>query len=359
MAKVYFASSRVTNFREWWVPEQSLLRKMERVFHSAGLDEIVDGRVGIKVHLGEPGDVHYLRPAYVSRMVDIIKDLDGEPVVVETSGLGWTPCRTSASKHLDSARRNGFCEETLGAPIIMVDGDMGIDGLGDGIVARGLADLDSMIVMSHATGHIQAGYGGAIKNLGLGCVTKAGKYRVHFEGLPRINDRCDLCGDCADVCPVDAIQGNVITDRCVGCIACVDVCDKGAVELKEAPLEELSVMIAKNASEVVKAVGRTGYVNLLIDILPHCDCHPHSDIPIAPDIGVVASRDPVAVDRASIDLINKSPGIPTSEAEAVGALEPETDKLALINPRTSWRHQLEAAEKLGMGEQTYELIETS
>lgn len=358
MAKVYYASSRVPNFRDWWVPEQSLLRKMEKVFFTAGLDEMVEGKVGIKVHLGEPGDVHYLRPAYVSRMVDIIKGLGGEPMVVETSGLGWTPGRTSASKHLESARRNGFCEETIGAPIVMVDGDMGVDGLEGSVVARGLGAIDSMIVMSHSTGHIQAGYGGAIKNLGLGCVTKTGKYRVHFEGIPKISEKCDLCGECLSVCPVDAIEGNVITERCVGCIACVDVCGKGAVKIKEAPLEKLSRKIAENASEVVKVVGRIGYINLLVDVLPHCDCHPHSDIPIAPDIGVLSSLDPVAIDRASIDLINKSPGILSSEAEEVGALEPGLDKFALINPRTNWRLQLQTAERKGMGKQDYELVET-
>ncbi len=357
MARVYFASSRVKNFRDWWVPEQSLLRKMERVFFAAGLDKIVDGTVGIKVHLGEPGDVHYLRPAYVSKMVEIIRSLGGEAMVVETSGLGWTPGRTSASKHLESARRNGFCEETIGAPIVMIDGDMGIDCLEGSVGARGLGKLDSMIVMSHSTGHIQAGYGGALKNLGLGCVTKAGKYRVHFEGLPRINDKCDLCGECLRVCPVDAIQGNVITERCVGCIACVDVCGKGAVEIREVPSDKLSRMIAENASEVVEAVEKIGYINLIVDVLPHCDCHPHSDIPVTPDIGVLASTDPVAIDRASIDLINKSPGIPTSEAEEVGALSSGTDKFALINPQTNWRLQLETAEKLGIGRQDYEFIE--
>ena len=357
MAEVYFASSRVFNFRDWWVPEQSLLGKMEKVFFSAALDKIIKGKVGIKLHLGEPGDVHYLRPIYVSKMVDVIKEIGGEAVVVETSGLGWTPGRTSAGKHLEAARRNGFCEETIGAPIIMVDGDMGVNGLKGGIVARGLADIDSMIVMSHSTGHIQAGYGGAIKNLGLGCVTKAGKYRVHFEGLPRIDEKCDLCGECLSVCPVDAIKGNVVTEECVGCLACVDVCARGAVKIRELPLERLSIMIARNASEVARVVDRIGYVNFLVDVLPHCDCHPHSDIPITPDIGVVSSKDPVAIDRASIDLINNSPGVPTSEAEVVGALEPGKDKLTLINPRTNWRLQLEAAERLGLGEQDYELIE--
>jgi hypothetical protein len=357
MARVYFASSRVPNFREWWVPEQSLLKKMERVFFSAGLDGITEGIVGIKVHMGEPGDVHYLRPVYVSKMVDIIRNLGGKPMVVETSGLGWTPGRTSASKQLEAARRNGFSEGTLGAPIVLMDGEMGMETAEGSVVARGLSSLDSLMVLSHVTGHIQAGYGGAIKNLGLGCVAKIGKYRVHFEGLPRINEKCDMCGECLDICPVDAIKEGVITEKCVGCIACVDICPRGAVKIKETSLGRLSVRIAENASEVVKMATKVGYINLLVDVLPHCDCHPHSDIPIIPDLGVLSSLDPVAIDKASIDLLNSAPGILFSEAEKAGALDPGTDKLSLINPETNWKLQLKTAEKLGMGRQEYNLIE--
>lgn len=359
MAHVYFASSRVREFRKWWVPEQSLLKKMERVFFSAGLDNVVEGTVGLKVHMGEPGDVHYLRPIYASKMVDIIKGLGGDPVIVETSGLGWIPGRISATKHLEAARRNGFCEETVRAPILIVDGEDGLDGIKGSIVAKGIGELDSMIVLSHSTGHIQAGFGGAIKNLGLGCVTKTGKYRVHFEGPPKINEKCDLCGECVLVCPADAIKDGTISEKCVCCNACLDVCSKGAVDVKETTYEELSVRIAENASAVVDVVGNIGYINLLVDIIPHCDCHPHSDIPITPDIGVLSSHDPVSIDKASVDLINRSPGILSSEAEKANALNPGSDKLSLINPQTNWRIQIESAEKLGLGKQEYVLKEIS
>lgn len=357
MAHEYFARSRVREFRDWWVPEQSLLRKMERVFFEAGLDKGVEGTVGLKVHMGEPGDVHYLRPVYASKMIDVINELGGDPMVVETSGLGSIPGRTSAEKHLAAARRNGFCEDTVGAPVVMIDGDDGLNSVKGSVAAEGLEELDSMVVLSHATGHIQAGFGGAIKNLGLGCVTKKGKYRVHFKGPPVINERCDLCGECVIVCPVNAIKEGAVSDNCVGCNACLDVCSRDAVEVKETTSDELAARIAKNASEVVDVVGNIGYINLLVDVLPHCDCHPHSDIPIVPDIGVLASGDPVGIDKASIDLINKSPGIMTSEAEAAKALNPGSDKLALINPQTNWRMQLKTAEKLGVGKQGYVLKE--
>jgi hypothetical protein len=336
------------------VPESSLLRKMEKVFYSAGLDKVVSGTVGIKVHMGEPGDVHYLRPIYVSKIVDLIRDLDGELIVVETSGLGWIPGRTSAEKHLEAARRNGFCEETIGAPVRMLDGAYGIESIKGSIVARGIQELDSLIVLSHVTGHIQAGFGGAIKNLGLGCVTKTGKYRVHYDGPPELNKRCDLCGECVAVCPVGAIEdGRINPDKCICCNACLDVCSKDAVSVREVSNNELAARIAENAYKVLQNLGKVGYINFLVDILPHCDCHPHSDIPIVPDIGLLSSLDPVACDRASIDLVNSSPGVLTSEAENCNALASGADKFKLINPETNWKVQLSTAEKLGIGTQEY------
>jgi uncharacterized Fe-S center protein len=257
-------------------------------------------------------------------------------VVVETCGLGYTPGRTTREKLLRAARRNGFSPETLGAPIEVLDGELGLDS-GEGGVAKGLEALDSMLVLSHATGHIQAGFGGALKNLGLGCVAKQAKYRVHFEGLPAITDSCTRCNRCVEVCPVGAIEEYSITEACVGCIACSDVCEAGAVRLRERGFEDLVREMVGNAARVVEAMGAAlGYVNLLVDVTPHCDCHPHSHVPLVEDLGVLASLDPVAADAASIDLIDGEEG-----------------RLSRAAPDP--RLQLELAEELGLGSRSYEL----
>jgi len=357
-SEVHFASARVKDFRKWWVPKESLLSKMECVFFSAGLDRLVKkgGSVGIKMHFGEPGDVHYIRPAYVSKLVDIIKGLGGKPVIVETAGLGWKPGRTSREKHLRAAAKNGFAPETIGAPIVIADGDDGLDGTSGEIpVARGIAELDALIFLSHVTGHIQAGFGGAIKNIGVGCVSKPGKFRIHFDGPLKIDSElCDDCGKCVEECPVEgAITLPVINETvCLPCNVCLDVCDRRAVKVGFNDKETLARRIAENAKAVLDVLGEnTGYINLLVDILPHCDCHPHSDIPIVPDIGVIASLDPVAIDMASIDMINKAPGIDGS------AFEGGDDKLTAINPDTHWRVQFDTAVELGIGKKEYRLIE--
>lgn len=363
MAEVFFVKSGVPRFREWWVPEQSLLYKLEKLFHEAKFDKIIEGKVAIKPHMGEPGDVHYLRPAYISKLVDIVKACGGDPVVLETSGLGWLPGRTSAEKYLEAARKNGFSEETIGAPIVIADGDDGLEGIEENgvFVAKGFADVDSMILLSHLTGHIQAGFGGAIKNLGVGCVTKTGKFMVHYHGFPWIDKSiCDSCGACVENCPEDAIKEfEVIRSKCLRCNVCLDICELGAVKAEGKTPVELSEQIARNASVIIGIFQRRrmGYINLLVDVIPHCDCHPHSDRPFIPDIGILASRDPVAIDKASVDLVNDAPGIPLSVAEDVGALESASDKFALINPRTNWRVQIDESEKLGIGNQGYVLKE--
>jgi uncharacterized Fe-S center protein len=334
-----------------------MIRKMERVFYASRLNEICSGEVALKIHMGEPGDTHYIRPIFASTLVDLIKKEGGRPTVVETSGMGWLANRTSEERHIEAARRNGFSKETIGSDIKMIDGKLGLESVPGSIAARGLIDFDSMMVLSHVTGHIQAGFGGALKNIGLGCVTKVGKYRVHYSDMPKINkEKCNRCDACLKICPTDgAIEDYGVTDSCSLCSLCLDVCESGAISASFRDPINLTRIISDNALEVLNCVKKAGFINLAIDILPHCDCHPFSDIPMVPDIGVFAALDSLAIDKASVDKINESRGIHGSSADDALALDPGVDKFDAVNPGTSWRSQLNRAEELGIGSQKYEI----
>jgi len=338
-SKVFFAGAKAKNYKLWWDPSSSMLAKLERVFFAGGMDKICKGKVGIKMHFGEPGNTHYIRPAYAGRLVELIKKSGGKPVFIETSGLGSLAGRTTAKLHLEAARKNGFTKETVGAEIVMIDGDDGLAAINEKtFVAKGIKELDSVVVLSHLTAHIQAGFGGAIKNIALGCVNKLGKYNVHYTGAPCIDKSlCNKCDACLEVCPVEgAIADYEITSTCMPCGFCIDACSEGAVKASWRSAKELSLQIAENAAEVLKYAKKTACITLAIDILPHCDCHPFSDVPFAPDIGILASHDIVAIDRASIDII----GI---------------ERLKKLNPQTSPELQLKRAEELGIGSQKYEM----
>jgi uncharacterized Fe-S center protein len=304
-----------------------------------------------------PGDTHYIRPIFATHLIDLIKKGGGNPTIIETSGMGWLANRTSEARHLESARRNGFSRETMGADIKLIDGAQGLDSIKDSIVARGLEAFDSLIVLSHVTGHIQAGFGGAIKNIGLGCVTKSGKYRVHYVDKPSIDrEKCTKCDECLRICPVDgAIEDYGVTDSCTLCSLCLDVCEPCAITSAFRNPIELTSMISENASQVIEHVGAAGFINLAIDVLPHCDCHPFSDLPIVPDIGVLASLDPVAIDRASVDMVQGAHGVIGTSSHDSSAIEAGSDKFTAVNPCTSWKAQLNRAEELGLGGQIYEI----
>ncbi len=207
------------------------------------------------------------------------------------------------------------------------------------------------------TGHIQAGFGGAIKNIGLGCVSAKGKYRVHHVGRPVIDKvKCTECDECVEICPSDAVKEYSITEECTYCSLCLDVCRPNALTAEFREPISLTKTIAENAGEVLDKIDKAGFINLAVDVLPHCDCHPFSDLPFIPDIGVFASFDPLSIDRASIDMVNDSYGNRGTSAEDSKSLERGSDKFTAVNPCTSWQAQLDRAEELGLGSQKYNLV---
>jgi hypothetical protein len=364
--------------------------KPKMLLGEIGLDAYLkpEHKVCIKTHFGALSNTRYLRPAYTRFLVDHVKSLGVTDVFVAEScgaglphGEGPYAGRASEEEYLNCAMQHGFTAETMGCPIKMLDGPIGHDWFAQDIcgqfftkvlVAGGLLDVDALIVESHFKGHGLAGFGGALKNLGIGCVSKGGKLDAHAGKAMNIKQEAcpEECNDCIDICPVKALvktdDGIVIRDEesCRRCRFCHSVCKYKMFETG-GPISQ-SQFIAQmcdNALGVVTALGskQIFYLNFAIDVCPQCDCSGSSDIPIVPDIGVLASKDPVALDQACVDLVHKAPAAPYSIASEMGLGE-GAEKFSYIygkpgdEPNPAWDVQLEAAEKNGLGTRQYELI---
>jgi len=371
MTLVYFADARSRSSKE------SLIEKLGRLTEAAGLREVVKpgDRIFIKPHMGAPLATRYLRPIYVRKVVEDVKSIGAEPVIVETTGLGLPDPRGTAERYLKVAASHGFTEEVVGAPILIADGEGGLTSMrakgpkGDVFLASALGNADALISLAHFKGHINVAFGGALKNIAVGLSSKEGKFNFHYEGKPKVNkELCNSCRECLEICPVKGAiklahdKAEIIPDLCVGCIACMKKCEPKAITAKRSEPEDLQLKMANIVAAIVNEVGRDKilFVNFLLEVDWLCDCEHFqegwSDMPIVPDIGIVASRDPVALDMASMDLVNSAPGIPGSKAEEVGALAPGSDKFGAIFPDIDWRRGLRACEELGCGTAEYELV---
>lgn len=378
-SQVFFADVRARK------SEEALPRKVERLFDATNMADVIDRGdiVALKVHFGERNNLRGLRPQLVRVIVNKVKEAGGRPFVTDTNGCGYWrgKLRMDALTHLQIAAENGFTSETVGAPIIIADGVKGLHGTWlkvNGLhfkkvnVAHDVADADALICISHFKGHPQANFGGALKNLGMGCGTKYSKARCHWDAPPRvIAEKCDGCGKCVLVCPFGAIElvngkPEIDAEKCwIGDQACMAVCGKKALVLDYTSNRNLSERLVDVAAAVIARIGKNkiGYFNFLTDVTAHCDCFDYGDLPMVPDIGFLAAKDPVAIDKASVDLVNAAPTIKGSIAQEVKQGE---DTLNLITPQmqywqeqkepTNWRWQIEAAKKLGLGTDNYQLI---
>ena len=361
-AKVYFTDMRTTF-------EENLPQKLTRLLKTAGIGQI-DFRgkfVAIKIHFGELGNLAFLRPNYAKVVADLVKQLGGRPFLTDCN-TRYVGHRKNALDHLDTAYENGFSPLSTGCQILIADGLKGTDEalvpvqgeyVREAKIGRAVMDADIVISLNHFKGHEQAGMGGALKNLGMGCGSRAGKMEMHSSGKPWVKeDRCIHCGACVKNCAHGAIsfpekKARIDQSKCVGCGRCVGVCPVDAVTPANDEAEEiLSRKIAEYALAVVQ--GRPHFhVSLAIDISPYCDCHAENDAPIVPDVGMFASFDPVAIDQACADLVNAQPALPNS---ILAERQPDGDHFHTVHPITSWREAVTHGEKLGLGTSQYELI---
>ncbi len=363
-AKVY-----MTDFRASFT--ENLPQKLRRLVLAAGFDEIDFNRkfVAIKIHFGEKGNLAFLRPNWAKVVADLVKERGGIPFLTDCNTL-YVGQRKNAVDHLNCAAENGFSVASTGCQNIIADGLKGTDEVAvpiageyckEALIGRAVMDADIVISLNHFKCHESTGTGGALKNLGMGCGSRAGKMVMHAAGKPTVDEEtCISCGMCIKNCAHSAIRfvnrkARIDHDKCVGCGRCVGVCPVDAVQPAwDNSNDVLNAKIAEYTLAVVQ--GRPNFhINLLMDVSPYCDCHAENDLPIIPDVGMFASFDPVAIDTACAEQANKMPVLPGSKLDLEG--DPaEPDLFIRLHPDTNWRSCTAHAEKLGIGSQQYELV---
>jgi len=348
----------------------SLPNKLKRLLERTGFKEkLAPGDLmGIKVHFGEEGNITYLRPELARLVADYLKDAGAKPFLTDTSTL-YRGQRSQAVDHFNLAIRHGFSYATVGCPIIFGDGLIGRDyveielnqhNLKTMRLASAYFHMDGAVVLSHVKGHIQTGMGAALKNVSMGMASRGQKQGLHSDITPQVNkDKCTGCGECAKWCPEDAItlvnhKAEIDGAKCIGCGECVSVCRFDAISVNwQTETRRMLERMAEFCLGYHKLKGeKTLYINVMLDITPDCDCAGWSDLPVVPNVGIVASYDPVAVDQASADLVNQQQGLEGTRLKE--NLAPGQDKFAAITG-SPWYYLLEYAEQLGLGQRDYDL----
>ncbi len=363
-SKVYFTDMRCK-------VGTSLLDKLDKLMRAAGIDQIdfENKFVAIKLHFGEPGNLSFLRPNFAKTVADRVRALGGKPFLTDCNTL-YVGRRKEALEHLTAANENGFSPLTTGCQIIIGDGLKGTDDvevpvnggtiLKTAFIGRAIMDADVFISLSHFKGHELTGFGGAIKNIGMGCGSRAGKMAMHCNGKPSVDaEKCRGCRTCTRYCAQGAItitdhKARIDHDKCVGCGRCIGVCNFSAIA---SSIDANSDDVNRRMVEYAKAVvdGRPHFhVSIVNQVSPCCDCHGENDAAVVPDIGMFASFDPVALDHACIDAVNAAPVIASS---VLGQGDhAHGDHFTCVHPTTNWRSQIEHAENVGLGNGDYELV---
>jgi len=365
VAKVYFSDIRAEKKR-------SLLDKTEALFDKAGFGDFVEkgDMVAVKVHFGERGNSAFVSPIFIRRIVDKIKACGGRPFLTDAGTL-YVGSRANAVDHLITAIENGFDYSVVGAPLVIADGLNGKDYFEVKIngkhfdktkIASAAYLADCLIAVSHFKGHELTGFGGTLKNIGMGLGCRSAKQEMHSDVLPEVDPKiCTGCKRCIGWCSVCAIEINAIGKaeidhkKCIGCGECTVTCPLSAVAIHwEAEPDVIQEKIVEYAVGVLKnKVNKVGFFNFMMNVTPDCDCWGWSDAPIVKDVGILASTDPISIDQASVDLINSAQGMKDTRLKDLSA----KDKFRAIFPSVDWNIQLTYGEKMGLGKKAYELIE--
>jgi uncharacterized Fe-S center protein len=358
-----------------------MLERIVRALNRCGLEDMISegDKVAVKVHFGEEGNTAFVSPIYARAVVRRIKELGGKPFLTDANTL-YSGQRTNAIDHLNCALANGFGYATTGAPIIIADGLVSRDSVEAPIVggrhfdsvrvSSAVADADALVVISHVKGHGEAGFGAALKNVGMGLGSRSAKQRMHSGIKPKVTfEKCTACGRCRDWCPehcIDMREGRgtgagarrhafIRQAECIGCGECAAACAWDAIKINWGePTESFLERIVEHAAGVLRGKDdKVAYLNFMTNISPDCDCWVFSDAAVVPDIGVLVGRDIVAIDQASIDYVTAALGNAGSRGEGLVA---GVDKFHAIHGVDA-AHAMRYAQALGLGSLSYTIQE--
>ncbi|MBS3757635.1 MAG: DUF362 domain-containing protein [Desulfobacterales bacterium] len=352
--------------------KKNFVGKLKQLTETAGLPERIrkNDLVALKLHFGERGNTAFIRPVYIRHIVDTVKAAGAMPFLTDANTL-YAGSRGNTVDHLKTAVENGFDFSVVNAPLVIADGLRGksettvsIDqkNCKEAYIASDIVEADALISIAHFKGHELTGFGGAIKNVGMGCASRRGKMDQHSDMAPKIKKkRCVGCGECARHCAQGAIyfvdeKAHIDPEKCVGCGECILVCEQGAVQIRwNQSIPRFMEYMVEYTAGVLKNKGEKSlFINFINHVSPACDCPPYNDAPIVRDIGVAAATDPVALDQACVDLVNNETALPGSCVKQ--NQEAGEDKFKGLYPKVDWPLQLAYAEEIGLGTRAYELI---
>ena len=362
-SKVFLLRSKMNKF-------ESPGQRFERLLTEISLSQFQQhDTVALKIHFGEDGATGYIHPTYVRILSMLLKKIKARPFLTDTNTL-YHGYRSNGVDHLELAIRNGFSHGVTGVPLVIADGirsksvkeiSINLKHFKSVKIGSAIWEADGLITLNHFKGHLLTGFGGAIKNLSMGCASRATKQRMHADMKPELREGiCIACGECLSVCPVGAIQISSQAEfdytKCVGCAECLTACPERAIKIQwNGTSRSVQEKMAEVAFAVTNLFGpKCLHVNFLLNITPECDCLKCTDNPIVQDIGILVSHDPVAIDQAGLDLVTAVPSLPDSAI--ANYAEAGVEKFQLVHPDANPEIQLEYAESIGLGSRQYELV---